>query len=247
MIIAQERNKKFEYYVKALRGQFGNNLSDLVDSCNKDVFNFRRKQTDWFMNIPHAKLQIGKFYLILYDFDGNKLYCPIFIIDYRITEKGKHVIYAINLDYLPFDYKMIYFNKMSTVFDQIFDKNADAPNFTQETPLPVNFEQIYKTLETNGGYNFAISAFDVTKIKECFGISTNLMYLTIHIHMRTINVALMKQLATNYDELSVEKEKLYKVIDSMDESIKTYEEDVKGYYKKLRNIENNYKLFEKLL
>ena len=70
------------------------------------------------------------------------------------------------------------------------------------------------------------------------------MYLTIHIHMRPVNIALMKQLAINYDDLSEEKEKLYKVIESMDESIKTYDEDVQGYYKKLRNIENNYKLFD---
>ena len=144
MIITQEHGKKFEYYVRALRGQFGNNLGNLVESCNKDIFNLRRNQTKWFKTIPLSKLQLGKFYLILYNYDGNSLYCPIFIIDYRITEKGKHVVYAINLDYLPFDYKMLYFNRMSTIFDQIFDKNQDIEDFTQEKQIPVNFEQIYK-------------------------------------------------------------------------------------------------------
>lgn len=244
MIISNEKGKSFEYYVKSLRGQFGNNLPSLIQECNKDIFNLRRKPNKWFMNVSLSNIQIGKFYLILYDFNGNKLYCPLFIIDYRITENNKHVIYAINLDYLPFDYKLLYFSKMYNTFNQIFDGNGDSQNFMSETSLPVNFEKVYKTLESNGKYNYAISAFDITKIKECWGVSTNYMYILIHVHMRTINIALMKQYMLQYDDLTKEKEKLSKIINSLDESVETYEEDIKEYYKKLKNIENNYKLFE---
>ena len=118
-MIINEPNKSFEYYVRALRGQFGNNLPKLIMETNKEIFLMRKNQTNWFMSIPHNKLQVGKFYLINYDFNGNKLYCPIFTIDYRIRESGKHVLYAINLDYLPFDYRC-YISIKQIIFMKIF-------------------------------------------------------------------------------------------------------------------------------
>jgi hypothetical protein len=244
MALINERGHPFDYYVRALRGQYGNDLELLIKDSNKDVFNMRRKPTPWFMKVSHNKLQVGKFYLICYNFNGCQLYCPIFSIDYRIKESGKHVMYAINLDYLPFDYKVSYFNQMNTVFQQIFQFNSDALDFMQERPITVNFEQIYNTLKTNGGYNYAISAFDITKITELFGVSTNLMYLMIHIHLRPVNVALMKTLMEKYEMGTEEREKLQKTVNELNEMHQTYEEDIKDYYKKLRNLENNYKLFE---
>jgi hypothetical protein len=244
MIILQENGKKFEYYVRALRGKYGNDLPSLIQESNKEIFLMRKNPNKWFSGCPLNNIKVGKFYLINYNFNGNKLYCPIFAIDYRVTDNNKHVLYAINLDYLPFDYKMIYFNKLSSVYSNIFDKNSDSNGVMEEIPIPINFESIYKTLETNGGYHYSISAFDILKIEECFVVSTNLMYLLIHVHMRTINIALMKQLMDNYQDGSEVKEKLKNLLDNLDESVKTYEDDLQSYYKKLRNIENNYKLFE---
>jgi len=63
--------------------------------------------------------------------------------------------------------------------------------------------------------------------------------------MRPVNIALMKDLMKKYDDMSDEKEQLAKLIESMDEIVETYEQDIKLYYKKLRNIENNYKLFDR--
>lgn len=244
-ILIEEKGKTFQYYVTALRGQFGDNLASLIHESNKEIFLMRKHPTDWFIPVSLNKMLVGKFYLINYDFNGNKLYCPIFTIDYRVTNNNKHVMYAINLDYLPFDYKMIYFNKMRSLLSYTFDNNADAKNFNEEKVIKVNFETIYKSLEKNGGYNFAISAFDITKIKECFGVSTNLMYLIIHVHMRPVNVALMKEQMKKYDQMSDEKKQLQKLVDSLDDITETYEQDIQEYYKKLRNIENNYKLFDK--
>jgi len=240
----EERGHSFDYYVRALRGQFNNDLELLVRESNKEIFSLKRQPTNTFMRVAHNKLQVGKFYLINYNFNGNKLYCPIFSIDYRVKESGKHVLYAINLDYLPFDYKVLYFNQMNTVFQQIFEFNEDAPNFMQEKPLPVNFEQIFKTLQTNGGYNYAITAFDITKIKELYGVSTTKMYLMIHIHMRDVNVALMKELMEKYEHGTEERERIQKLVEELSEMHRTFEEDVQDYYKKLKNLEANYKLFE---
>ena len=247
MTLLDQPGHPFDYYVRALRGLYGD-LTSLVDATNKQVFMMRRQPTPMFMNVPHNKLQVGKFYLVNYNFSSSKsslkLYCPIFVIDYRITEVGKHVIYAINLDYLPFDYKVLYFNRLNVVAKSIFDFNSDAPNFMQEQPIPINFEQIYNTLKSNGGYNYAISAFDITKIIELYGVSTSLMYLMIHIHMRPINVALMKEKMEEYEQGTEKREKLEKLTKELTEMHQTYEEDVQDYYKKLRNLENNYKLLK---
>lgn len=244
MIISNEKGKSFEYYVKSLRTKYGNDLKTLIYESNKDIFLLRRTPNNWFMNVPLSNLQVGKFYIILYDFNGNKLYCPIFTIDYRVTENNKHVLYAMNLDYLPFDYKLLYFSKMYENFSNIFESNKDSDNFISESPLPVSFEKIYKTLETNGKFNYCISAFDILKIKECWGVSTNYMYIMIHVHMRPVNISLMKKLSEQYDDISKERIKLTNIINNLDDAIETYEQDVQSYYKKLRNIENNYKLFE---
>jgi hypothetical protein len=242
-ILIEERGKRYEYYVNALRDQFGD-LDSLVYACNKEVFLLRKNQTEWFQSLPLNKIQPGRFYLINYNFNDNRLYCPVFVIDYRVSKNNKHNIYAINLDYLPFDYKKIYFNELYNLAEPIFIKNADAQNVLSEASIPVNFENIYKSLEKNGGYNYAISAFDVTKITECYLVSTNLMYLITHVHMRPINIALMKELSERYDKGNETKDKLEILIEELENTTLSYDTDVKDFYKKLRNLENNYKLFD---
>lgn len=242
--IIEENGKSYEYYVRALRGQYGGNIEKLIFDCNKEVFLARKTQTPWFKSIPLNKIQTGRFYLINYYYNGNKVFCPIFTVDYRVSEHNKHNLYAINLDYLPFDYKMIFFNKLYNNAQTIFETNADAPDVMKEMNIPVNFEIMYKALEKNGGYNFAITAFDINKIKECYIVSTNLMYLITNVHMRPVNVALMKELAQQYDEGLEPKIRLDKLITELEEMNETYDTDVKDYYKKLRSLENNYKLFD---
>lgn len=242
--IIEEKGFEFDYYVRALRGQFGNNLNKLVFECNKELFWMRKNPTDWFKPIPTKRMQTGMFYLVNYEFNGQKLFAPIFTIDYRVSEYNKHNIYAINLDYLPFDYKRIYFNEIYNRGKQIFEHNAVAETVLTEKKMPVNFEMVYKSLKDNGGLHFSITAFDMNKINEVYVVSSNLMYLMIHIHMRPINVALMKQLSESYDKGSELNEKLEKLINELEQMVEDYDNDVIEYYKKLKALENNYKLFE---
>jgi len=242
--IIEDRGKSYEYYVRALRGQYGGDLATMIFECNKEVFWARKNQTPWFQSMPKNHIQTGKFYLINYYYNGNKVFCPVFAIDYRVSDHNKHNLYAINLDYLPFDYKMLYFNTLYNNAIDIFESNADVANVLMEKNIPVNFETIYRTLEKNGGYNFAITAFDINKILEIYAVSTNLMYLITNVHMRPVNVALMKELAQQYDEGLEPKIRLDKLLGEMDEMTESYDTDVKDYYKKLRALENNYKLFD---
>ena len=65
-----------------------------------------------------SKINIGKFYMIQYNYNGNKIWCPIFSIDFKII-KNKNILYAINLDYLPYIYKIRLFNKIFTFVSKI--------------------------------------------------------------------------------------------------------------------------------
>ena len=242
--LIKENGKSYEYYVRALRGQYNNNLSKMIFECNKEVFYARKNQTPWFQTLPLNRIQSGRFYLINYYYNGNKMFCPIFAIDYRVSEHNKHNLYAVNLDYLPFEYKTVYFNKLYYLAQNIFERNADVADVTKEQKIPVKFETIYKSLETNGGFNFAITAFDIKKITECYIVSTNLMYLITNVHMRPVNVALMKEQALNYEEGTEPRMRLEKLLEEMEDMTESFDTDVKDYYKKLRQLENNYKLFD---
>lgn len=240
-ILIEQNNKKFDYYVQSLRGQF-NNLDLLVNESNKEIFSMRKNQNSLFKSINIDKLNIGKFYLINYNYNGNNIYCPILCIDYRVVD-NKHIMYALNLDYLPFDYKSIYFNNIYNKFSSIFEKNIDLKSVLEESSLPVNFKTIFESLKSSGGYEFAITAFDVKKINECFSVSTNLLYLLIHTHMRTVNIALMKDNMKRYENEHNKVIKLKETINKLEDMSMSYDTDIKDYYKRLKQIESNYKLF----
>ena len=244
--LIEEEGKRYQYYVEALYTQYNKDLKTLIFECNKEVFKSRKEQTDWFQSISKNNIQTGRFYLINYNYNGNKVFCPIFAIDYRVSEHNKHNLFAINLDYLPFEFKIKYFNNIDNIATDIFDFNADVGDVTKEKNIPVNFEKIYKSLEASGGYNYAITAFDINKILEIYIISTNLMYLITNVHMRPVNVALMKELSQSYDDGLESKIKLDKLINELDGMDEIHKTDVKKYYKRLKQLESNYKIFDKM-
>lgn len=239
-----ESSRKFYNYVGALITQYGNNIPKLIDDSNKQIFSLRRKQTNYFKSLPLNKITTGRFYLINYDFNGSKLYCPIFAIDYRVSDKNKPNLYAINLDYLPFDYKRIYFGKLSEMYSQIFDGNDDSTDVFSENSLPVDFESIYNSLKNNGSFHFSISAFDIKKITECYLVSTNILHVLIFCHMRNVNIALMKETMKQYEDGTDKHTKLKKNIEELEKLGDGYDKDIIGYYKRLKQIESNYKLFD---
>ena len=241
-MIFKERKQKYLHYVDALKGKFGD-LASMIKETNYDIFSLRNQYNKEFFEIKLDRIQIGKFYLLLYNFNGNKLFCPIFTIDYRV-KNNKNILYAINLDYLPFLYKKMFFNKLYSDFEQIFLFNTDADNALVEKTIPINFEFIYNALKDNGKYHYAISAFDVLKISECSVVSTNLMYLITHVHMRKVNITLMKNTMKAYEDKDFKQQKLKYTIEELEKMEESYDNDVTVYYKKLKQLENNYKLFE---
>jgi len=83
----------FKDYCGKLFGEYNNNIGTITKESTDRIF--------YLINNPNEeiyfdkKLSIGKFYLIRYDYNGNKIWCPIFIIDDRYkTDTQKRIIYA---------------------------------------------------------------------------------------------------------------------------------------------------------
>jgi len=245
----------FGKYCSALLGEYNDNMKRLVEDSTEMIFTFVLKNPNLQVRrSKNAEIIKGKFYLIQYNYNGNKIWCPIFVIDDRYsTENQKRIIYAVNFDYLPYRYKIVYIDKLFRIFQNEIDKhkrnNEDGNTVNEETPLKVNFEAVYRTLKDNGNFNYAITAYDYSKIvgldssPQIFGVSTTIMSRLIFINTRIINKRVMMDTLKDSD-VEREKEKLKEILKAYEKTAFDYENDVKEYYEQLRLLENNYKLYE---
>lgn len=246
----------FASYCSALIGQYNENMKRLVEDSTEMVFNLVLKNPNLqIRRVLNGLIIKGKFYIIQYNYNGNKIWCPIFVIDDRYsTELQKRILYAINLDYLPFRYKIVFFDKLFNMFskeierNKIMNDNGDSVN--EEVPFKVNFESVYMALKNNGNFNYCITAFDYTKIvgldrgdPKIYGVSTTIMHRLIFIDTKIINKRVMMD-ALKDSEIEKEKIKLQELLDAYEKTAFDYDNDVKEYYEQLRLLENHYKIYE---
>lgn len=246
----------FGLYCSRLIGQYNDNIKRLVEESTEMIFELAIKKPN--LQVRKTKrnqIERGRFYLIKYNYNGNKLWCPIFVIDDRFSaELQKRIIYAINLNYLPFRYKIAYFDKLFKMFSNIIEKNKlnndNGNSVNEEFSLKVNFESIYNSLKNNGGFNYAITAYDYTKIDGLekddaliYGISTTILHRFIFVDAKIINKNLMMDYMKD-SEREKEKEILQEILLAYDKTLLEFEDDVKEYYQRLRLIENHYKFYE---
>lgn len=244
----------FASYCNALLGQYNNSLKRLVEDSTEMIFNLVLRNPS--LQVRKSKnIEKGKFYLIQYNYNGNRLWCPIFVIDDRYsTELQKRIIYAMNLDYLPYKYKGMYFDKLFKVFAEIVEKNKinndNGNSVNGELAFKVNFESVYNSLKNNGDFNYCITAFDFSKIVgfekgdiEIFGISTTIVHRLIFIDTKIINKRIMMD-AMKESDIEREKTKLAEILAAYEKTAFDYENDVKEYYEQLRLLENHYKIYE---
>jgi hypothetical protein len=233
----------FRENILALKGQYYDNLEKLTYDSTERIFYLRKIQNNELKTTSINKIVIGKFYLIKYNYNGNKIYCPIFPLEFKI-HKNKNILYAVNLDYLPYLYKVDFFSKIFDIYDNIYQKNKDIASVNDELPFnSITFENIYKLLKGNGGYEYSVTAFDLLKIKEVNVISTNIVHRFLFLNTKIVNSAMMKELLTNttVDEYI---DKLKNIINEYDNLKISYDEDTKDFYKRLRNFEQNFKLID---
>jgi hypothetical protein len=246
----------FGDYCKALMGQYNDNIKRLVEDSTEMVFKLVIKTSNLqIRRVINSTIVKGKFYMIQYNYNGNKLWCPIFVIDDRMSpELQKRIIYAINLDYLPYKYKIIYFDKLFKMFSNVIEKNKlnnnNGNSVNNETPMKVNFESIYTSLKNNGGFNYCITAFDYSKIvgmdkgdPQIYGVSTTILPRFIFINTKIINKRIMMDMLKD-SEIEREKEKMRELLMAYEKTIFDYDNDVKEYYEQLKLLESHYKIYE---
>lgn len=246
----------FATYCSALMGQYNDNMKRLVEDSTGMIFKLVLKNPSLQVRrSTNATINIGKFYIIQYNYNGNKIWCPIFVIDDRYsTELQKRIIYAINLDYLPYRYKITYFDKLLKMFSTVVEKNKlnndNNGSVNDEIPMKVNFESVYQSLKTNGNFNYSITAYDYTKIvgvgvtdPQIYGISTTILSRFIFIDAKIINKGVMMDVLRD-SEVEKEKDKLKEILAAYEKTAFDYENDVKEYYQRLKALENTYKFYE---
>jgi len=241
---------EFKDYCGKLFGEYNNNIKKITKESTERVFHLMKNPNN---EIFFAKkLSIGKFYMIKYDYNNNKIWCPIFIIDDKYKpDIQKRILYAINLDYLPYSYRILFFDILFTSFSKTIEYNKNSDKNTPEKPLKINFESIYKLLKKNGGYEYSITAYDYTKIDGIFKgnpktyfVSTNFTPRFVFIDTKIVNIKNMIDLSIIMEDLNI-KNKLNTLIKEFNDIKDDFNiNEQKKYYKKLKNLEKEYKLFK---
>jgi hypothetical protein len=235
--------KVFTKNVQALIGQYSKNIKLLRDESTIEIFSTAFKKPTWqIRKITIKKLVIGRFYIIRYNYNGNKIWCPILTLKYKV-ENNKNKLYCINLDYLPYKYKIKFIERLFKVNLLKVEKNRNIENVLIEKSLDLDVENVYRWLQSNGRKEYSFTAFDVLKIEKIYAVSTTILDRFIFLDTRYIN----KRMLLNVLEQVVEDKKkleMKKKIDKYDEILELYDEDVDLYYRSLRNFQSNLKLFD---
>jgi hypothetical protein len=251
----------FSEEVGALFGQYKDNIKVIKDDSTLELFTFILKNPNNQVRATSInKVQIGKFYIIKYNFNGNKLWCPILTIPPvpNKNEKGvilnqlkivktKGIIYAVNFDYLPLRYKAALIETVIQNNFERYEKNEDTISMGGNVKSEFNFKVnwIYDFLKNNGNKNYAITAYDILKIENVFEISSTILHRFVFLDTYYINNRLM------YDTLNMIQDEIIKgdfsdKIKMFEEILKMYHTDIEEFYKSLRSFEKNLKLIDNL-
>jgi hypothetical protein len=182
---------EFGEEVRALMGQYNENIKLLKDDSTSQIFQTAFKNPTWQIRSTNInKLRKGCFYIIKYNYNGNKIWSPILTLEYKV-KNNKNILYAINFDYLPYKYKIIFVNRLFKLNNEVINKNRDVENVSEEKNLNLNVESVYRWLQLNGRKEYSLTAFDVLKIENIYSISTTILDRFIFLDTRYINNRMM--------------------------------------------------------
>lgn len=251
---------KFTEEVRALFVQYKKNIKVIRDESTLELFTYILRKPNKQVRITNIKnITTGKFYIIRYNFNGNKIWCPILtippvpnknelgVLERQLKIKNiKKILYAINFDYLPLRYK-------ASLIDRIIETNLDRYNNNEDKiasgelvskefgfriPWIYTFLKKYKK-------NYAITAYDISKIDRVYDISSTILQRFVFVDTYYINKRMMYD---TLNKISNEKTRaeFTKKIKLYEEILKLYETDVEQFYKSLKGFEKNLKLIENL-
>jgi len=238
---------RFKEYCGELFGQYNNNIKRITKDSTERIFELVKNNN----NELHfaKKMNIGKFYLIKYNYNSLMIWCPIFIInDTYDTIQQKRIIHAINIDYLPYAYRILFFDIIFERSQSIIDHNK-KDGLKVEKPIKLTFKIISKILKDLGGYDYAITGFNYENIYGVknggrplsYFISTNFVNRFIFIDTKIVNLKYMKDMIINSNDNLI-KIKLENLINDFESSKDIFNvNEQKEYYKRLRTLEGKYK------
>ena len=262
----------------ALLGTYNNDMKSCVTDSTNILFSLVGNNNKEVMVTKQTRLLPGKFYILEYEYISDKyfvdkyidkkdvpsisIWCPVYVLGFRESNKivqrylknKKMIMYAINLDYLPFKYRIPLFDRIFKSNLDIIEKNKDlhfrGDNVLNEIPLQVESSKIYNLLKTNGGFEYSLTAYDPDKIigfttgnPQLYTISTTLAQRFVFIDCKKLN---MKNIIDTYKDSQIDKEKtkLLEILSSFDKIMNDLESDEKTLFKKLRQLETHFDLFK---
>ena len=113
----------------------------------------------------------------------------------------------------------------------------------EELNFKVNW--IYNFLKVNGQRNYAITAYDISKITAVFEVSSTILHRFVFLDTYYINKRIMYDTLNNIQNESLRGE-FSKKLKLYEEILKMYEKDVESFYKSLRSFEKNLKLVDEI-
>jgi hypothetical protein len=226
----------------------GGNIQYMINESTKIIFDLVKKpnKTDLYFTKNLKELKWGRFYLIQYDFNDNKIWCPIFIIPPPMnSEYHPNVIYAINIALIPYKERIELFNYVYSRFKSLIEQNESAEDILHEKNLKtITFEIFYKIMQSmSGGVQFSITGYNILKIKKIFISSSKITHRFLMVDVNKANTTEMKKLYDKMDD-NPRRDHLKELIDAYTNLLEEYKEDNIEYYKKLKVLEQNLKLFE---
>lgn len=239
--------RDFEGYMYGLIGMNGS-ITNMIKNLTEKLVKLRQQPNlTEIMEIKPNKLVPGRFYLIQYNYNGNYIWCPILALEYKVI-KNNHILYAINLEYLPPKFKIAIFNKIFKAGKEKLDKITQKEFVREEQPMKfMTFEFMYKLLK-DYKMNWAITAYTIKdftgnfKIKKSYLCSLKIAPEIIMADMKRYNsknmIELQKSLA---GEDSI---KMSKIIEDYQLLIESYQEDSIEYHKKVALFKEKLKLFK---
>jgi len=232
--------KDFENYIAGMLTKYDSFEKLILVLSDKLIQLKNNPNKSEISKVSNNYLTSGRFSLIQYNFNGNLIWCPILTLDYKV-HKNKHLLYAVNLEYLPPRYKVLLFSKIFNRASSKLETIADNKLVSSEPPLQfMNFDFMYKLLKKNN-MDSAITAYDIGKIKNTYLISIKISPQIILADMKKINSKNMKEL---HISLSGEaQKKLGDIIGEYDTIIEEYQLDSIKYHKKVALFREKLKIF----
>lgn len=239
--------KKFESYIYGIIGLNGNLSNMIVNLTNKLIELKRAPNITEIAEIDPDKLVPGRFYLIQYNYNGNFIWCPILALDYKVV-KNNHILYAVNLEYLPPKFKITMFDNIFRATNALLEKISNKKTVLEEEPMNfINFEFIYSFLKKYK-MNWCITAYTIKKfsgeykIKKAYVCSLKIAPEIIMSDFKRYNASNMIELQKSLPEK--DSMKLSEIIEEYKKIIESYQEDSIEYHKKVAQFEKKFKLFE---